>query len=226
VGEPAEKLVETASELGADLVVVGRRDQSAREGRVCSTLRRAAPKGCGKPAGRVSLKTDVPPTESGDAPAQKEVAVKIVETLRFPVQAHWFGGRLVRLGARDKPPLRIAPPPASKDGIDGLWSPEELLVGATAACFELTLVAIAERRGVPVHTLEIDAVGHVERLLGRQGCTSIELDVEVTTDSGREPEVEEVAQLAKERCIVGRALEVPVHVRVGIRTLSLEPVVA
>jgi organic hydroperoxide reductase OsmC/OhrA len=150
--------------------------------------------------------------------------MSIVKTLRFPVQAHWFGSRLIRLDAREKPPLRIATPPEFKDGIAGVWSPEELLVGALAACYELTLAAIADRRDIPLHTLEVDASGHVERHSDGYGFTVIELDVELTTDPGRELQAEEAARLAKQVCIIGRALEVPVHVRVEARAPSLEPV--
>lgn len=147
--------------------------------------------------------------------------MSIVKSHRFPVQAHWFGGRLVGLEAREKPTFRIATPPAFKDGIPGIWSPEELLVGALAGCYELTLAAIAERRDVPLHTVEVAATGHVERAAGGgYGFTVIELDVELATDFGRELEAEEVARLAKRYCVVGRALEVPVHVTVEVRTLS------
>lgn len=145
--------------------------------------------------------------------------MSIVKTFRFPVQAHWFVGRLTRLGAPGKPPFRVATPPEFKEGIAGIWSPEELLVGALATCYELTLAAIAERRGIPLNTLEVGASGHVERLSGGYEFTLIELDVELTTAPGRELEAEEVARLAKRHCIVGRALEVPVRVRVETRAL-------
>jgi organic hydroperoxide reductase OsmC/OhrA len=137
-----------------------------------------------------------------------------VKALRFPVQAHWFGGRLLRLGAPEKPALRVVTPPEFKDGIPGMWSPEELLVGSLAACYELTLVAIAERLGVPLHALEVAATGHLEHVPeGGYGFTVLELDVDIATDPGRELDAEEVAHLAKRHCIVGRALEVPVHLR-------------
>jgi len=137
-----------------------------------------------------------------------------VKALRFPVQAHWFGGRLLRLGAPEKPALRVVTPPEFKDGIPGIWSPEELLVGSLAACYELTLVAIAERHGVPLHTLEVAATGHLEHVPeGGYGFTVLELDVDLATDPGRELDAEEVAHLAKRHCIVGRALQVPVHLR-------------
>ena len=137
-----------------------------------------------------------------------------VKALRFPVQAHWFGGRLLRLGAPEKPALRVVTPPEFKDGIPGMWSPEELLVGSLAACYELTLVAIAERLGVPLHALEVAATGHLEHVPeGGYGFTVLELDVDIATDPGRELDAEQVAHLAKRHCIVGRALEVPVHLR-------------
>jgi organic hydroperoxide reductase OsmC/OhrA len=138
----------------------------------------------------------------------------IVKTLRFPVQARWFGGRLLRLGAPGKPALRVATPPEFKEGISGIWSPEDLLVGAVAACYELTLVALAERLVVPLHTLEVNAIGRLERTRkAGYGFTVVELDVDLTTNPGRELDAEELAVYAKERCIVGRALDVPVHLR-------------
>lgn len=147
-----------------------------------------------------------------------------VKAHRFPVQAHWFGGRLLRLGAPEKPALRVVTAPEFKDGIPGIWSPEELLVGSLAACYELTLVAIAERLGVPLHALEVAATGHLEHVPeGGYGFTVLELDVDVATDPGRELDAEEVAHLAKRHCTVGRALEVPVHLRrLEARAVSFE----
>jgi organic hydroperoxide reductase OsmC/OhrA len=136
------------------------------------------------------------------------------KALRFPVQARWLGGRLLRLGAQEKPALRVATPLEFKNGIPGIWSPEDLLVGSLAACYELTLVALAERHGVPLHTLQVDATGHLERRPdGGYGFASLELDVELTTDPEREVDAEEIALLAKRHCIVGRALDVPVRMR-------------
>lgn len=138
----------------------------------------------------------------------------MVKAHRFPVHAHWFGGRMLRLGAPEKPALRVVTPPEFKDGIRGSWSPEELLVGSLAACYELTLVAIAERVDVPLHALEVAATGHLEHVPeGGYGFTVLDLDVDLVTAPGRELDAEEVAHLAKRHCIVGRALEVPVHLR-------------
>jgi organic hydroperoxide reductase OsmC/OhrA len=85
------------------------------------------------------------------------------------VKVHRYGGRIpealrVSLSKHpEKPVLRVANPPEFRNGIPGVWSPEELLVGSLAARYELTGVAIAEYKGVPLHAIRIDATGHVER---------------------------------------------------------------
>ena len=43
----------------------------------------------------------------------------------------------------------------------GVWSPEDLLVAAVTSCYTVTLVALAERRELPLHTLHVSATGHL-----------------------------------------------------------------
>lgn len=145
----------------------------------------------------------------------------IVKVHRYGVRADRVGPQSLTLEAPGKPVLRIATPPGFRGGIRGAWSPEELLVGSLAACLELTVVAIAEYKGMPLHTIRIDATGHVEQKDHRYRFVLIELDVELETDAGREREAEKVAEIANERCIVGSALEVPVHLSVETRVASL-----
>jgi organic hydroperoxide reductase OsmC/OhrA len=145
----------------------------------------------------------------------------IVKVHRYGVRANRVDASVSHLEAPGKPVLRIAAPPEFRNGVRGAWSPEELLVGSLAACLELTVVAIAEYKGVPLHTIRIDATGHVERKDSRYQFILIELDVELETDAGREREAERVAEVAKERCIVGSALDVPVRLSVDIRAASM-----
>jgi peroxiredoxin-like protein len=142
--------------------------------------------------------------------------MSIVKAFRFPVSVHWQGGRITRASAFDKPDLRIAVPPEFRGGVPGVWSPEELLVSATASCFAVTLAGVAERMQLPLLRLEISGTGHVsKRDDGRFGFVAIELDVDVETPTVDAAErVDEAAAIAEERCIVSMALDVPVHVAV------------
>ena len=148
-----------------------------------------------------------------------------VKAHRFPVSVHWVGGRLTRAAAPEKPELQVATPPEFRDGIAGVWSPEELLVTATASCYAVTLVSVAEQRSVPLRRLDVRGVGHVTRRDdGRFGFVAIELAVEIDTDPGFEAAAEKAAELAERYCLVRMALEVPVHVEAEIRVA--EPLVA
>jgi organic hydroperoxide reductase OsmC/OhrA len=142
-----------------------------------------------------------------------------VKALRFPVAVRWREGRLLTADAVGKPPLAVATPPEFRGGLPNRWSPEELLVAAVAACFELTLIAVAERRRVPLRALAVEATGHVEHEHGSYGFTVVELEVELTTETGHEAAAEQVAALARRHCIVERALDVPVHVRLNVASL-------
>jgi organic hydroperoxide reductase OsmC/OhrA len=154
----------------------------------------------------------------------KEVVMSIVKLHRYGVRARSDGSPCLALEAPGKPPLRVASPPEFKGGIPGVWSPEELLIGALAACFERTVVAIAAYEGMPLHAVQVDATGHVLRKNGKYYFSLFELDVELETDTGREHEAERVAQLAHERCIVESALDVPVHLSVEARAASMTAV--
>lgn len=145
------------------------------------------------------------------------------KTFRYPVSTRRISGRLLRLDVRDKPKLFVATPPEFGGGIPEAWSPEDLFVGSVAACFELTLIALAERRRIPLRSLKVHGTGHLEHSTRESGYgfTVIELDAELATDSGFEERAARTARLAKEHCIVGRALDTPLHLRLHVHT---EPV--
>jgi organic hydroperoxide reductase OsmC/OhrA len=141
----------------------------------------------------------------------------LVKTHRYEVRSRWLADRRLELTATDKPTLEVATPPDFKGGVHGVWSPEELLVGSLATCLELTLVAIAEHRRVPLHGVAVDATGQLERRDGRYRFAVIELDVEAETDAEHAHELEELVVLAKERCIVGETLTAPIQLTVEVR---------
>jgi organic hydroperoxide reductase OsmC/OhrA len=145
----------------------------------------------------------------------KEALMGMAKVHRYEVHTRTTDDRRVALESSGKGTLRVATPPDFRGGVRGTWSPEELLVGSLATCFQLTLVAIAQRAEVPLREVEVNATGHVEGKAGRYQFIAIELDVHAITDPEREADVREVADLARERCIVESALKTPV-------TLNLE----
>jgi peroxiredoxin-like protein len=149
--------------------------------------------------------------------------MSIVKAYRFPVSIDWRGGHLTRAVAHNKPILEIATPPEFKGGIEGVWSPEELLVAAAGSCYAVTLVAVAERFDLTLRELRIRGTGHVEpRQDHRFGFVAIDLDVSVETDADAVTDVEEAARRAEELCLISLALDTPVHVTVTVTSAQAE----
>ena len=151
--------------------------------------------------------------------------MSIMKTFQFAVDVRSSGGPLAVASAPGKPTLKVATPPEFKGGIAGVWSPEDLLVGATATCFATTFAAVARRRGVAVETLHVAGLGHLEkRVDGRLGFVAIELAVEVEAPGTEPKAVEDAARYAERACLVADALDVPVRVEVTVR--GAEPALA
>jgi peroxiredoxin-like protein len=135
----------------------------------------------------------------------------------FPLAVEWLGGRKVAVQVAGKSPLAVTPPPEFRGTEPSVWSPEDLLVGAAASCFAVTFTGLAERAGLTLRRLEVDAAGTAgKRDDGRFGFTRIDLRVEIETAPGEEAAARELAQQAEERCLVSASLALPVHATVSV----------
>jgi organic hydroperoxide reductase OsmC/OhrA len=140
----------------------------------------------------------------------------------FPLSVRWIAGRRTVAAVPGKDDLEVASPPEFKGGVEGVWSPEDLLVASVASCFAVTLVAVAEHRAVPLRGLEVGASGRVtQRNDGRFGFTEVVLEVELSTDPGFEADVAEAAEAAERGCLVTASLDFPVRLDLHVRTAPL-----
>lgn len=149
----------------------------------------------------------------------------MVKTHRFPVSIQWQEGRLTRAASPGKPDLEVATPAEFKGGLADVWSPEDLLVASTAACYAVTLLAVAEGKHLTLLDLNVDGTGHVERRKdGRYGFVVIELVAKITVEPDQLERAERAARYAKDACVIELALDTPVHLEVLIEARELAPV--
>jgi organic hydroperoxide reductase OsmC/OhrA len=140
----------------------------------------------------------------------------------FPLSVRWIAGRRTIASVHGKHDLEVATPPEFKGGVEGIWSPEDLLVASVASCFSVTLLAVAERRDVPLRGLEVGASGHVtQRNDGRFGFTEVVIHAVVDTEPGREAEAAEAAEAAERGCLVAVSLDFPVRLELEVRAAPL-----
>ncbi len=135
----------------------------------------------------------------------------------FPLSIRWLSGRRTVASVHGKDDLEIATPPEFNGGVDGVWSPEDLLVASIGSCFAVTLLAVAERRGIPLHGLGVDASGHVTRRSdGPFGFTEVVVHAAVETDEGFENEARDAAGAAEHGCLVANSVDFPVRVELDV----------
>jgi organic hydroperoxide reductase OsmC/OhrA len=140
-----------------------------------------------------------------------------LKTHRFPVDVRWLEGKITMASVPGKQPLEVATPPEFQGGVEGVWSPEDLFVGAVATCYAVTLVSAARRRGVPVRSLEVRSFGDVTRRPdGRFGFVAVDLVVELETDPGCEGEAQGAVLDAESSCLVAVSLDTPVRVHANV----------
>src|SRR5262249_2232346 len=161
------------------------------------------------------------------AAGSREVTMSTLKDFRFCVNAAPSNGARVRLTAESKAPLDGAIPAEVRGGYPGRWSPEALLVASVASCYVITLRGVAAHRGLTIHALNVEGVGHVTRRAeGRVGFVVIELRVELTVDEECVEQAEHIARAAKQRCLVGHALEIPIELELDLRAARLATIPA
>lgn len=142
---------------------------------------------------------------------------------KFRVVAWWSSGRTGIAKADSAPNAIHFTAPVSFGGIDGRWTPEDLLLGAVASCFTTTFRAIADHAKFEYVDLQMEVTGTVVRSDPGYGFAGILIRANLTV---ARPENQQqgvkLLQIAEARCVVARALAIqptfePV---VTIRTLT------
>ena len=78
--------------------------------------------------------------------------------------------------------MDIGSPPEFK-GEPGLWSPEELFVGALNGCLMLTFVAMAQAKGLQFVAYESAAEGLLENVDGKYRITEVSVQPSLVVKS-------------------------------------------
>jgi organic hydroperoxide reductase OsmC/OhrA len=141
---------------------------------------------------------------------------------RFPVEAVWESGRVVRVHVEGKDDVAVTSPPAfNPDADPSVWSPEDLFGSAAAACLAVTITGIARREELPLRELTVGAVGVVGRRDdGRFGFVRLEQEVEIATDPGHEEQARTLVEKAEATCLVASSLDVEIATEIRVSALG------
>ena len=104
---------------------------------------------------------------------------------------------------------------ARTEEADGKTSPEELIAGAHAACFAMSLSNILAKAGNPPQRLDVRATSSFEKKEEGWRVTAIDLEVRGDVPGMEAAEFEKHTQTAKDACPVSNALKG--NVQIGVK---------
>jgi organic hydroperoxide reductase OsmC/OhrA len=156
---------------------------------------------------------------AGESTARGDCAME--EVHQFRVVAWWTAGRTGIAKSSSAPnAIHFAAPPAF-GGLEGRWTPEDLLLGALASCYTTTFRTLAEYSKFVYTDLQVEVVGVISK--AETGYSFVEVSICANLIVPQEAEQERAVNLlhkAKGLCLVSRALAIrqkfEPKVRVGV----------
>ena len=115
---------------------------------------------------------------------------------------------------KEKPLIKIATPPEFPGGKPGIHSPEDLFVGAVAACKMTTFCAMAEKLDIGMQSLKIDATGYLGEAKAldqnSRGMAFTKIDVHLIigiNDEENRKSAEKCVDLTKKYCLISSSIK-------------------
>jgi peroxiredoxin-like protein len=134
----------------------------------------------------------------------------------FQLKADWPGGRnsegFIEAGNL-KTKISI---PKEMDGPGIGTNPDEMLLGAAATCYLITLAAMIERSSLPLKQMELESVGHVDVTDGVITYKKIvhkpTVYLQPTATEREQEKLRRLVDKAEESCMISRAIKGNVEV--------------
>ncbi|MDX2003407.1 MAG: OsmC family protein [Chitinophagales bacterium] len=132
-----------------------------------------------------------------------------METHYYDVTVEWTSDRK---GTMSSPVLfdsiEVATPPQFNKGIEGIWSPEHLLVAAINSCLMTTFLAIAENSKLEFSSFKSEAIGKLEAIEGKYMISEVTLKPEVwVTDGQLVDKALRLLQKAEANCLISNSVK-------------------
>jgi len=121
--------------------------------------------------------------------------------------------------------IDVATPPQFPKGIEGIWSPEHLLVAAVNSCLMTTFLAIAENSKLQFESFNSYANGKLEIVEGKYMISEIELKPVVVIAADESVErAERVLQKSEAACLISNSVKSKIVFEPLIKVASVEMV--
>ena len=130
----------------------------------------------------------------------------------YRTQLEWTTERKGILNCKAKPDISVACAPEF-GGHAGIWSPEDLYVGAVEVCTMATFLWLADKEQINIISYKSEADGTAQMTEGALRFTYINIKVKVAiSDEGARPKVERMFRELHEWCLITKSITTKVKI--------------
>jgi organic hydroperoxide reductase OsmC/OhrA len=145
---------------------------------------------------------------------------KKYKSFHFKNNLTWTNARRGRASAPGKSEIDLGSPPEFR-GEAGVWSPEELLVGALNGCLMLTFVAMAQAKGLQFVAYASAAEGLLENVDGKYRITEVSVAPSLALRSQADLEsARTIMGMVEEHCFISNSITATVKMTPQFRVAS------
>jgi peroxiredoxin-like protein len=131
------------------------------------------------------------------------------EALRFRVVAWWASGRTGIAKSVSAPNAIHFSSPSALGGVEGRWTPEDLLLCAIASCYTTTFRAVAENSKFEYTDLQVEVEGGISRAETGYSFGEVLIHANLTIpQSADQARALKLLHKAEGLCLISRALSV------------------
>ena len=136
----------------------------------------------------------------------------LLDSYTYETEVEWTGRRNGRINVEGLPSVVVSAPPEFS-GDPGLWTPEHLLVAATASCLMTTFLAIADLFKLTVVSYHSKALARLEKV-PEEGYRFTEITVvpEIGVAGEDVEKAQKVLVKAEKNCFISKSLRATVQV--------------
>lgn len=144
-------------------------------------------------------------------------------THEYRVEAWWTSGRTgIAKSDRTLSAIHFSAVP-EYEGLEGRWTPEELLLASITGCFTTTFRTIASSLQFEFTDLEVDAVAKVHKVGSAFYFEDIQICPTLKIENFEECDRALVLlERAEDRCLISRALDVPLRFQPQVQVMESE----
>jgi peroxiredoxin-like protein len=150
-----------------------------------------------------------------------------MESHYYNVDINWESSRIglmcsPELKKKNGVCIEVATPPEFPQGIEGIWSPEHLFVGAMSSCLMTTFLAIAENSSLEFISFTCQATGKLEQVDGKLMISEIELKptVVIHNENQRDRTIR-IVKKAEDACLISNSVKSKITMDINIEVQPL-----